>query len=389
LTVGLLVVAFVGLGFGQPASAAAPTVSDPIMVANPSAPLALAVASDDDGDQLVVYAAVNGQSSQILAALVSSNGSVQHLDLLSRDGDQGDSDPSVAFNGTFFFVTWTHPYSSTDHDIYGRVVLTDGTVADTVASIETSTDDQKDSSVATNGSSFVVTYADDRTGTFDVYSRNVSKTGRPVGPANPVATDTAHDEVAPDVAWNGSSYLVSYDVVVTALDHDVRARRVNTSGMAVGSTVQISNGSASEQNSAVASNGSEFFVVWQDGRTTGRGQGIYGARLDGAGAIKANSIVVSAAPGTESEPDVAWNGAYLVAWADERSGRSDDDIYAARVTASGTVQEPDGFAIAATSGTEVHPSIARAAGSTRWAVADVNYGANGGIELRTTPSSPK
>src|SRR6185437_7982443 len=60
--------------------------------------------------------------------------------------------------------------------------------------------------------------------------------------------------------------------------------------------------------------------------------------------LDTNAIAVSVAPGDQTDPSVAPNGAgWLVAWVDNRN--ADYDIYAARVDANGTVQDPSGLPI--------------------------------------------
>ena len=56
--------------------------------------------------------------------------------------------------------------------------------------------------------------------------------------------------------------------------------------------------------------------------------------------------------------DLAWDGAnYLVAWTDSRSG-TNNDIYGARVSAAGMVQDAAGIALAASAANEGSPAVA-------------------------------
>jgi hypothetical protein len=82
-------------------------------------------------------------------------------------------------------------------------------------------------------------------------------------------------------------------------------------------------------------------------------------------------IPISTAPDSQSIPDVAFNGAYLVAWKDNRNFWN--EIWAARVASDGTVQDPSGFRIfdqATNQGTaaiQAPPSVAPGPGN-KWAV---------------------
>lgn len=97
---------------------------------------------------------------------------------------------------------------------------------------------------------------------------------------------------------------------------------------------------------SIATNGTDFFVVWQDGRLNGS---IFGARIDAAGRlIDPAGIVLSDRPGDlqrvqvsaeafphqtlQSRPQVVWSGNdYVVVWTSSRTVR------AVRVAASGEI----------------------------------------------------
>jgi hypothetical protein len=66
----------------------------------------------------------NGISLQIVAPTGVNLTTSIHVNATSTV-DETDPDVTVLANG-FIFVTWTHPFSSTDHDIYGRVFDQDG-----------------------------------------------------------------------------------------------------------------------------------------------------------------------------------------------------------------------------------------------------------------------
>src|SRR6187551_2771483 len=98
---------------------------------------------------------------------------------------------------------------------------------------------------------------------------------------------------------------------------------------------------ALDEGAAVAFGGSNYFVVWTN-YESGTGD-IYGARVatDGTVLDPGPGIPISTQPAQQIEPAVAFDGTnYLVVWQDRRT---DDinDIYAARVTPAGDVLDPD------------------------------------------------
>jgi hypothetical protein len=129
---------------------------------------------------------------------------------------------------------------------------------------------------------------------------------------------------------------------------------------------------------AVASNGSEWLVVW--GR---KGSGAYdlrGERITDAG-LQQGEFDISTAAGDQDTPSVAFAGSYLVAWHDRRNS-SVPDVYAGRVTSAGGVSDGSGFPIANSSATEDSPAVTDGPGSG-WGVAvESGTGATTTVALR-------
>lgn len=104
-----------------------------------------------------------------------------------------------------------------------------------------------------------------------------------------------------------------------------------------------------------------YMVVWQEGHY-GFGSPadiqIRGVRIFGNGEIIDNeSFIISNANDFQEMPAVASDGElFLVVWQDMRNGK-DYDIYASRVTAKGTVLDPDGIAISKDKGNQCNPAI--------------------------------
>jgi phosphoribosylformylglycinamidine (FGAM) synthase PurS component len=106
---------------------------------------------------------------------------------------------------------------------------------------------------------------------------------------------------------------------------------------------------------AVAFDGANFLVVWQDDRNgviTGVRVTPEGAVLDPAG------ITITPTPGDRGSPDVGFDGAnFLVVWEEDRSG-TDWDIMGARMTPGGVVIDTEGFPISAATDDQLTPALA-------------------------------
>ena len=122
----------------------------------------------------------------------------------------------------------------------------------------------------------------------------------------------------------------------------IRAARIGPTGALLEpSTVTLSEGSTSRYSPSVATDCTNFFVVW-----VLEGTGVVGARVSGSGAVLDAGGVVLAPPATGSQqnPTVAWNGHdYLAAWQEAPAAVS--AIRGTRVSAAGVVRDPAGLAI--------------------------------------------
>ncbi|HWU85865.1 MAG TPA: hypothetical protein VN253_01215, partial [Kofleriaceae bacterium] len=113
---------------------------------------------------------------------------------------------------------------------------------------------------------------------------------------------------------------------------------------------------ANSRNQDVASDGSDYFVVWQDQRDD-RNDDIFGARVSAAGVIlDANGIRINAAAGVQQNPAIAYVGTgYVVAW-EHVIAAGNADIEAAFVSSTGAVTQLG--TIAGTAANETGPSLA-------------------------------
>jgi uncharacterized delta-60 repeat protein len=105
---------------------------------------------------------------------------------------------------------------------------------------------------------------------------------------------------------------------------------------------------------AVASDGTNFFVVWQDQRNRHGAwteHEIVGARVSASGQVlDANGIIICTTTNTQwsqkMRPEAAFDGVnYFVVWYDDRDHYNEPAIYGARISTSGSVLDRDGFRI--------------------------------------------
>lgn len=283
--------------------------------------------------------------------------------------DNTERRPSVASDGTNALVVWQDNRDPAT-DIYGvRIALATGTVLDPSGIvISNATGIQQAPFVTFGGGQYFVVWQDRRGSTEDVYGRRIQSDGTLLdgaGNAGLAIVTATLNQTRPRVAYSAGadSYLVVWQQNAT----DIGGRRVSSAGVLADGAVTtaglaISAATNTQSNPSVASNGTDFLVVWQD-KQSGT-EDIYGARITGAtGANQDPSgIAISTATDTQLVPDVAFGGGnYLSIWQDRRT--ASDDIFGTRIDpASGNLLDgtPDvgGFVVSAAPQTQSNPAIA-------------------------------
>ena len=161
-----------------------------------------------------------------------------------------------------------------------------------------------------------------------VMGTKVTPLGNILSPGSFTIASGAQLSDPPDVVFGGGQFLVTWTT-----GSQVRAARVGIGGnvMDPGGFL-VSAGTAPD----VAFDGTNFLVVWQDSRNANPGD-IYGARVSSGGAVlDPSGKAIATGSSTQWVPAVAFNGSnYLVVWEDDRNGTF--DVYASLVNTSGAV----------------------------------------------------
>ena len=160
------------------------------------------------------------------------------------------------------------------------------------------------------------------------------------------------------VAFDGTNYLVIWQDG-RGVDYDIYGARVTADGALLDPAgILIATYSGMDQESpAVVFDGTNYLVVWQEVRTRSAWD-IYGARVSPQGVVlDSTGFQISSGNGDKVAPKVAWNGTnYLVVWQDMRNANW--DIYGARVTRGGAVLDTSGINITPTWDRQGYPSVA-------------------------------
>jgi hypothetical protein len=164
------------------------------------------------------------------------------------------------------------------------------------------------------------------------------------------------------VAFDGTNYLVVWDDwhQGSGSFYDIYGSRVSAGGSVLDPAgISISTAPHDQVDPAVAFDGTNYLVAWQDTRNNGPDD-IYGARVSvGGSLLDPTGFAISTAGNEQWSPSLAFDGNnYFVTWMDHRSGNS-YGIYGARVSVGGSVLDPDGIAISTASKLEAYTPIAR------------------------------
>ncbi|NMO21153.1 hypothetical protein HPC49_50350 [Pyxidicoccus fallax] len=346
--------------FGQRVSSAGTVMESADIAISTANGLQTAPALASNGtDYLVAWEDDRNNNKDIFGARVTGAGVV--LDgsgIAISVGAQDEVAPSVASNGTDYLVVWEDARNDTAGDIFGARVTGAGAVLDgSGLAISTAAQAQVTPSVASNGTDFFVVWEDARGGDPDVIGARVTSAGSVVDAEGVVIARAVHDQGHPSVTFNGTDFFVAWD---SLWNRNVLGARVTSAGVVLDSPGVALATAANEQSiPAVASNGTDYLIVWWEGRHREGTTRIYGVRVSGAGEVlDPLGIVLSPSPGAHLYPAVASNGTdYFVAW--EEVGGSDFRILGTRLTSTGEVLDAQGLLLSAPSGSvSSEPAVA-------------------------------
>ncbi len=262
------------------------------------------------------------------------------------------SDPAVASNGTNYLVAWADwrnaPANATHADIYGALVDLGGqvNVLDGFA-ICTVTNDQTVPAVARLGTNYLVAWQDARSNVntvvrLDVYGARVTGRGEVLDPTGFAICTNSGNQTLPAAAGNDVQALVAWtDFRHNTVLSDIYAARVTENGVLDSNGIPLCRATGAQSAPAIATDGDGFLVAWADPRNgVSSGMDIYGILVAANGAATpTNGFAIRVRSGIQSAPTVAFNGAdYFVGWQESRTSASNSfDIYGIGVDADGSV----------------------------------------------------
>lgn len=265
-----------------------------------------AVASDSDGDYVVVWTAPDGLGrDSIFFRLFNADGSaasavlpVAPLGLAPTSFDDAQRNGSVAMDADGdFIVTWTF-FDGQDEDVYARRFNSMGEALDAPFRVNTFTANaQKWSDVAMDADGdFVIVWSslgqeDPTTGTgYGVYARRYDSFGVPLAQEFLVNVTTAGDQVFPSVAMDAlGGFVVTWTSNGNGIGDDIMYRSFAADGSPVPTTAtgqgslygegianQTLQGDQRYSDVSMTADGTGFVITWTSAGQDGSGDGVYG-----------------------------------------------------------------------------------------------------------------
>lgn len=271
--------------------------------------------------------------------------------------------------GGGFWVGWNSLSISGNHALTAWVPATGSFAGSVGTTISLAQENQADYSVVDNGTEYAIVWSQDVAGKECIMGARVSYAGVLLTPTPVNITNSiAGNQTQPSIAWNGSEYLLAWcgDESYIDTNLDIRGLRLNsnltakdTSPILICTAVEI------QCTPCVCSSGGKFLVVWDDSRNALSPTyytDIYGAIVDTNGAVSAMSNAVNMSIGSQIKPRVATDGTnYFVAWEDYRYGYP--LVYGTKVSSTGAVTSSAGVAMPATSTSQTSPFVTYGGGN--------------------------
>jgi hypothetical protein len=289
-----------------------------------------------------------------------SDGSAIHAQRFDADADEGVSatgdpltlwsgredsdDPSVATNGDGFLVAWG---AETDEQrIYVTRLDAEGAVIDeSPVEVSSPGEHPHQTALASDGRDYLLAWSEEKDESYDVRVAHIlAATGQVAESIPDLVTDAPGHHRGPDVAHDGSKYVVTWTEQGNRFAYMTRiggpGEVESPDGVPLYEDTELRVVTPSVTGTADGA-----FVVWRDDR---RGwPSVYGTPLDSRGRmIDPNGLAMTREPNAQEFVAVAGSDTgFLAVWADSRNPLTDEDVYAMRFDVDGTPLDEEPFVI--------------------------------------------
>jgi hypothetical protein len=311
------------------------------------------VISDGAGGAIIVWMDNRGGYYDMYAQRVNAYGTTQWTadGVAVCTAARSQYNPDILSDGAggAIIVWYDARISVANSDIYAQRISAAGVsqwTANGVA-ICTATGYQSSPRIASDGSSgAIITWYDGRNSTsgYDIYAQRITALGATQWTADgvPLCTATGTQDY-PEVTFDGSGGAIVAWADQRTGSYDIYVQRVDGSGVVKWAVngISVCAEVGDQWNQYIASDDAGGAIItWEDSRDGDSGKDIYAQRVNASGVVQwpINGAETSAASLVQERPQITTDGASgaIVVWQDYRSGGS-SDIYAQRINSSGNV----------------------------------------------------
>jgi len=292
-----------------------------------------------------------GVTGNVCANRVQASGAASAT--LQVPSTSGSTQPAVgALAGGGAQILWVDRRLSADGDIFGVKLAADNSFGAPAPASLAAPRETNIRFTKTEAGNFAYSYRSTISGETSVYLQRLAASGNQIGEPTLVAQG-AEAITNPSVAWNGSVYLVVWE-----LSGQIYGRRVGADGATIGDAFPVMTGFTPD----VAALGSQFLVVVSFPQTS-EIRNTRAVRVDGGGTVLGTPVKIG--NNFDLRPRVrAFAARWLVVWESDIShDNANSYIIGAFVEANGT--SPGAFTISGLFSDAPHPNLRSARQSGR------------------------
>lgn len=338
--------------------------------------------ADGTGGAIAVWEDTRNASTDIYAQRISSTGAI----MWATDGVPlctaafNQLTPKIVTDGAGgAVIAWIDDRNGAgagNYDIYAQRINSSGTVlwgADGLP-VCTATGIQNNQQLLADNSGAMIVWSDGRVGSAnaDIYAQRLNQSGTPLWTTDGIAVCTASSlQNMPQIISDGGagSAIVSWEDWRNFGQPDIYAQHISNgfTDWTFNGVVICSEPNLAQQNNTrmVADGSGGAIMCWEDKRNFGSNTDLYAQRVNISGVVQwtSNGVAVCTASGIQFSHQLIADaaGGAIITWEDRRTDR---DIYAQRINASGVAQwVADGVPVCNTAETQAEPQlVARVAG---------------------------
>ena len=250
-------------------------------------------------------------------------------------GNYSQTYPEIAFDGENYYVVFVDKRTgSSFYGFYGKKVAPDGDlVPGEIELVPAHNAISFMHHIARGDDQYLFAWSRQRDPynyTRDTYARRLDGQGQPVGTSFRISIGNTASASFIRIAYDGDNYLVIWQEGMPTQGSHIRGQFITPEGNLLGQNFSIRpddlGNDVAQIYPDIVFDGTNYFVVWDDGRTGSRC--VYGQFISPEGDFVGENIVISTEPVDQMLVQVAYNGThFLVIWADGRHSSNDKSVY--------------------------------------------------------------